>query len=99
MLSVLSIWSLLALLVGATGAAATVPPWPVWSSLRGACCGVECRDMFAGSGWSCWCSSASLEIAVDGHHWPSAGVGGRMTGGVASSVREIRAGEGARPGG
>jgi hypothetical protein len=36
------------------------------------------------------------EIAVDDHRWPSAGVGGRMTGGVASSERERRAGEGAR---
>jgi hypothetical protein len=40
---------------------------------------------------------AASEIAVDGHCWPSAGVEGRMTGGVASSVRERRAGEGARP--
>jgi hypothetical protein len=31
-------------------------------------------------------------MAVDGHHWPSAGVRRGMTGGVASSVREKREG-------
>jgi hypothetical protein len=36
-------------------------------------------------------------MAVDGHHWPSAGVRRGMTDGVASSVREKREGGFAGP--